>query len=183
MVEPDLGAKKLQQRLQDKYNIIIGYDTVWKGKEKAMMDMYGTWEQNFQQLLNWKVAVMEKSLDSVIDLDMHMVGDKMYFCRFFCAIGPCIQGFWEGCRPYLSVDSTTLNGRWNDQLASAIGVDGHNWMYPVAFGFFYSKTHENWIWFMIHLRRAIGNLPLLAVSTDACKRLENAVKDIFPHAV
>jgi hypothetical protein len=35
---------------------------------------------------------------------------------------------------------------------------------------------------MIHLRRAIGNLPLLAVSTDACKGLENAVKDIFPHA-
>jgi hypothetical protein len=48
--------------------------------------------------------------------------------------------------------------------------------------FFDSETHKNWIWFMIHLRRAIGNLPLLAVSTDACKGLENAVKDIFPHA-
>jgi hypothetical protein len=35
---------------------------------------------------------------------------------------------------------------------------------------------------MIHLRRAIGNLPLLAVSTDAYDGLENAVKDVFPHA-
>jgi hypothetical protein len=48
--------------------------------------------------------------------------------------------------------------------------------------FFYSETHENWTWFMIHLRRAIGNLPLLAVSTDAYDGLENAVKDVFPHA-
>jgi hypothetical protein len=42
MAEPDLRAKKLQKRLQDKYNATIGYDTVWKGKEKALADMYGT---------------------------------------------------------------------------------------------------------------------------------------------
>jgi hypothetical protein len=80
------------------------------------------------------------------------------------------------------VNFTTLNGRWNDQLASTKGVDGHNWMYPVDFVFFYSETHENWTWFMTHLRRAIGDLPLMAVSTIACKGLENAMKDVFPHA-
>jgi hypothetical protein len=66
---------------------------------------------------------------------------------FFCGFGPCLQGFREGCRPYLSVDSTTLNGRWNGHLPSATSVDGHNWMFPVAFGFFdsldkkYSTLH------------------------------------------
>jgi hypothetical protein len=47
MSEPDLGAKKLQKRLQEKYNVTIEYDTVWKGKEKAMSEMYGTWEKKF----------------------------------------------------------------------------------------------------------------------------------------
>jgi hypothetical protein len=126
MAELDLGATKLQKRLQDKYNITIGYDIVWKGKEKALADMYGIWEENFQQLLNWKAAVMETSPNSVIKLDVHMVGGKMYFRWFFCALGPCIKGFREGCQPYLSVDSMTLNRRWNDQLASVIGVDEHN---------------------------------------------------------
>jgi hypothetical protein len=37
---------------------------------------------------------------------------------------------------YLGVESMALNGRWNNQLASAIGVDRHNWMYHMAFGFF-----------------------------------------------
>jgi hypothetical protein len=32
--KPKLGAKKLQKRLQEKFNIVIGYDTVWKGKGK-----------------------------------------------------------------------------------------------------------------------------------------------------
>jgi hypothetical protein len=125
---------------------------------------------------------MEISPDSVIELDVHKVGDKMLFCRFLCALGSCIQGFQEGCRPYLSVDSTRLNGRWCGQLATACGVDGHNWMYPVAFGFIDFETQENWTWFMEHLWRAIGNPPVLVVSSDACKGLENVVKVVFLHA-
>jgi hypothetical protein len=46
--EPYLEVKKLQKRLQEKYNVQIGYDTVWHGKEKAMADMYGTLQENFQ---------------------------------------------------------------------------------------------------------------------------------------
>jgi hypothetical protein len=98
--------------------------------------------ENFQQLLNWKAAMMEISPDSVIELDVHKVGDKMFFRKFFCALGPCIQGFQEGCRPYLSVDSTRLNGRWCGQLTTAYGVDEHNWIYLVAFGFIDSETPE-----------------------------------------
>jgi hypothetical protein len=36
---------------------------------------------------------METSLDSMIELDVHMVGGKVYFRQFFCALGPCIKGF------------------------------------------------------------------------------------------
>jgi hypothetical protein len=58
MSEAELGAKKLQKRLQEKFNVVIGYDTVWKGKEKSMEELYGTWEENFQQLLRSKATVM-----------------------------------------------------------------------------------------------------------------------------
>jgi hypothetical protein len=30
----------------------------------------------------------------------------------------------------------------------ALGLDGHNWMFPLAFGFFGIETKENWISFM-----------------------------------
>jgi hypothetical protein len=48
MSETEVGAKKLQKRLQEKYNVVIGYDTVWKRKEKDMTELYDTWEENFQ---------------------------------------------------------------------------------------------------------------------------------------
>jgi hypothetical protein len=48
MSEPDLEVKKLQKRLQEKYNVQIRYDTVWHRKENVMADMYGTWQEKFQ---------------------------------------------------------------------------------------------------------------------------------------
>ena len=35
---------------------------------------------------------------------------------------------------------------------------------------------------MTQLHKAIGDLPVLAISLDACKGLENAVKNVFPRA-
>jgi hypothetical protein len=55
-------------------------------------------------------------------------------------------------------------------------------MYPFAFGFIDGEATDNWTWFMTQLHKAIGDLPILAISSDACKGLENAVKKVFPQA-
>jgi hypothetical protein len=144
--------------------------------------LYGTWEDSFKLLFRWREAVLEVMPDSVIEFDLVVDDGKLYFSIFFCAFGPCLQGFREGCRPYLSVDSTALNGHWNGHLPSATSVDGHNWMFPVAFGFFESETKDSWIWSMQQLRKAIGNPPILAICSDACKGLTSAVNDVFPNA-
>jgi hypothetical protein len=41
---------------------------------------------------------------------------------------------------------------WNGHMPAALGLDGHNWMFPVAFGLFGSETKKNWVWFMKQLR-------------------------------
>ena len=132
-------------------------------------------------LFNWRAEVLKRSPGSVIEIDLQKVDGKFYFHRFFCALKPCIDGFLEGCRPYLAVDSTALNGRWNGHLAAASTIDGHNWIYPVAFGFIDGETTDNWTWFMEQLKKAIGDPLLLAVCFDACKGLENAMKNVFPN--
>jgi hypothetical protein len=177
-----MDAKELQITLQDTHNCQIAYETVWKGKQKALGELYETWEDSFQHLFRWKEAVLQKMPDSVIEIDIDVEDEKLYFKRFFCALGPCLEGFCAGCRPYLSVDSTMLNGRWNGHLPSATCVDGHNWMFSVAFGFFEIESTDSWTWFLLQLRKAIGEPPRLALHCDASKGLIAAVKDVFPQA-
>jgi hypothetical protein len=68
-----------------------------------------------------------------------MDDEKSYFRRFFCSLGPCTQGFREECRPYLSVDSTRLNGRWCGQLTTTCGVDGVELDVPCRFRFLWHR--------------------------------------------
>ena len=179
---PNVGAKQLQKQLQDDYKVTIGYDTVWQGREIAVNNLYGNWEESFQRLYNFKAEVELRSPGSIVEIDTINVRGNVHFNRFFCAFRPCIEGFVVGCRPYISIDSTALNGKWNGQLCAVTALDGHNWMYPVAFGFIQVENTENWTWFMLQLKKAIGNIPILAVCSDACKGLENAVVEVFPQA-
>ena len=116
--------------------------------------------------------------DSVVEIDTVTVDGKVHFTRFFCALKASIDGFLFGCRPYISIDSTHLNG----QMPTAQALDGHNWMFPLTFGLFDEVTKENWIWFMKMLAKALGQVPRLAICTDACKGLGGAVKQVFPWA-
>ena len=55
-------------------------------------------------------------------------------------------------------------------------------MFPIAIGMFQSEKEPLWTWFMMQLKICLGPVSPLAVHTDACKGLENAVKIVFPHA-
>jgi hypothetical protein len=108
--------------------------------------------------------------------------EKNRFSRFFCAFKASIDGFLYGCKPYISIDSTAQNGMWNGHMLASLALDGHNWMFPLAFGLFDSETKENLVWFMEQLRKAIGPVENLAICTDACKGLESTVRLVFPKA-
>jgi hypothetical protein len=41
--EPNIGASELAKKLYTEYNVTTGYHTVWRGKERAMVKLYGTW--------------------------------------------------------------------------------------------------------------------------------------------
>ncbi|CAO2043102.1 unnamed protein product [Urochloa humidicola] len=180
--EPGMGAREIGDALQDKYKIQIHYQTVWYGRQRAADKLFGKWDDSFDWLYRFKAEVELRSPGSIVEIHTVKVDEKEHFSRFFCAFKGSIDGFKNGCRPYISIDSTALNGEWNGHMPAALALDGHNWMFPLAFGLFDSETKDNWIWFMEQLGRAIGDVPKLAVCTDACKGLEAAVKKVFPWA-
>ena len=180
---PNTTAKRLKTDLEKDYPIVVKYSTVWKAKQRAMKELYGDWANTFRMLCSFKAEVEKRSPGSVVEIDTEVTEDgKIYFSKFFMALKPCIDGFKAGCRPYLSIDSSFLTGKWNGQLAACNALDGHNWMFPIAIGMFQSETETSWTWFMMQLKRCLGPVSPLAIHTDGCKGLENAIKIVFPHA-
>lgn len=65
-------------------------------RRKLLSKLYGFWEDNFQLVFRWKEVVLAKMSDSIVEIDVRVEDDKVYFSWFFCAFGPCLQGFCEG---------------------------------------------------------------------------------------
>uniref|UniRef100_A0A0D3G9X6 Uncharacterized protein n=1 Tax=Oryza barthii TaxID=65489 RepID=A0A0D3G9X6_9ORYZ len=94
--DPSLGPKKLKEELKKKYSVDIPYLRVFGGKERALDMKNG----------------------SVVKLDTEDNNGDVCFRRFFVALKPCIDGFLQGCRPYIAMDSTHLTGRSRGASAS-----------------------------------------------------------------
>ena len=89
--DPNIGAKELQKKLQIDHKCQIAYDTVWRGKERALDEVYGKWEESFELLFRWKAKVMKRCLGSVVEIEVLEVDGQVYFYCFFCALKPCID--------------------------------------------------------------------------------------------
>ncbi|XP_039787049.1 uncharacterized protein LOC120653358 [Panicum virgatum] len=142
--DPTTGPSALKNKLEEKYLIKLSYWIVYNGRGLAHDEILGKWEDSFDYAFAFKAEIERKAPGSIVEIDYEKVGSKMRFSRMFVALRPCIDGFKNGCRPYLGIDSTALTGRWKGQLAAAIGIDGHKWMFPVAYGVFGLETQDNW---------------------------------------
>ena len=177
-----MSAMELQKRIKDKFKVVVPYKRVYNGKELAHSQLFGDWRSSFDNLYRFKLQIEESCPGSFVVIDHHTINNKIRFNRLFFAMKPCIDGFLQGCRPYLSVDSTFLTGKFRGQLCVACAVDGHNWMYPVAVGVIDSEINENWIWFMERLRDVIGSPPGLTFCTDCGQAVMAGVSEVFPNA-
>jgi hypothetical protein len=174
------GPKDFLDKLDGDYGIKLKYSKAWSSMKVALDQIHGKYEESFQLLFNWAAQIEVSQPGSRVQIELEEVDNKQRFKRIFVALKPCIDGFLTGCRPFLGVDASSLNGKYTGQLASATGVDGHNWIFHVAYAVFHSETLDNWKWFMENLHAVIGDPPGLVICTDAYKGLETIVGAMFP---
>jgi len=185
---PCIGPTALIKKIHEKYRINVPYMRVFYGKEMALDKIYGPWKDSFKLIYTFKAEVEKACPGSVVEVDKHTVTYKMRkkmmekecFRRAFVSFKACWKGFLDGCRPYLAVDATALNGRFRGQLVAACAIDAHNWLFPVAYGVLEIESEESWKWFLENLRQVIGFPQGLVIHSDACKGLETAVEKVFP---
>lgn len=79
------------------------------------------------------------------------------FHRMYVCLQACKEGFVAGCRPILGVDGTHLRGPYPGICLTAVGKDGNNNLYPVAYAVVEAENKDSWAWFLELLVRDLGS--------------------------
>jgi hypothetical protein len=101
----------LRDKLNKKYSVDVPYDRVARGKLRALDMIYSKWDESYDLLPTYQTKLLRSVPGSVVELEIEEHNGDVCFLKFFVALKSCIDGFLQGCRPYIAMDATYLTGR------------------------------------------------------------------------
>ncbi|KAL0296061.1 UNVERIFIED_CONTAM: hypothetical protein Sradi_6658200 [Sesamum radiatum] len=164
---------------------------IYRAKKKALEVIEGNHAISFGKLPYYVKMVSITNEGSVVTLQSEANDDESIsatpmFKRFFLGLSALRDGFLAGCSPFLGFDGCHLKGPFGGVLLAAIGLDGNNGLYPVAFAVAESECKESWMFFFENLANMLGgfssDLPWTFMS-DRQKGLVETINELVPYAI
>ena len=150
-----------------------------EGVYESLKDHYARVYDFGYELLKNNSKNTVKIMNTRLNLD-----DEAKFQRIYICYEALKQGWKAGCRPILGLDGCFLKTICGGQLISAVGRDGNDQMYPIAFAVVESENTESWRWFLELLGEDlnIGDGYGFTIISDQQKGLEIAMREYMPYA-
>ncbi|XP_031124333.1 uncharacterized protein LOC116027047 [Ipomoea triloba] len=125
---------------------------------------------------------MTKCIVKLSDLEYE---GKRRFLRMYLCWDACKEGY-KFCRPIIGVDGCHLKHKFEGVLLTAVGVDGNDSIFPLAYAIVEGENKKSWTWFLELLKNDLviteeAEYKLTFIS-DKQKSLLPAFEDVLPYA-
>ncbi|XP_062103219.1 uncharacterized protein LOC133814247 [Humulus lupulus] len=161
------------------YGVHMSYAKAWRCREHALAYIRGTPESSFQKLPSFLYMMEQKNPETVTHLQMDNEG-RFKYC--FMSLGVSIMRFKTYIRPVICVDGTFLTTKCGGTLLCAMSQDANKQIYPIAFSVVDSENNDSWLYFLLRLKEAIGEVENLVFVSDRHTSKASALTKIFPQA-
>ncbi|XP_010501714.1 PREDICTED: uncharacterized protein LOC104778986 [Camelina sativa] len=181
---PQYKPKEILQDIRDEHGVSVSYMQAWRGKERGMAALHGTFEEGYRLLPAYCEQIKLVNPGSFASVSSS--GPENCFQRLFVAYQACISGFTSGCRPLLELDRAYLKGKYLGTMLCAAAVDADDGLFPLAIAVVDIESDENWMWFLSELRKLLGmnseSMPRVTILSERHSGIVAAVKSHFPTA-
>ena len=144
-----LSVATIQASIVEKFGHQISYKKTSKAKLKALINLFGDFYKSYAELPHFFIALEQESLgcDVISKTFPDIMENTEIFQRVFWTFQPSIEGL-KHCRPVPNIDGTHLYGKYKDTLMIAMGCDGNNQLFPLAFALTKGENIDSWGWFL-----------------------------------
>ncbi|GJY33860.1 pentatricopeptide repeat-containing protein [Tanacetum coccineum] len=182
---PVIKLHEIADLVLKKYKCIVSLCQCRYAKTKALNEGENTIQEHYAMIRSYGKEILDTNDVSTVKLGVTVnPDDKTYFDRFYCCFYGLKRGFQLGCRPVIALDGCFLKKPNVGEIITAVGRDGNNHIYPIAWAIVNVENKDNWSWFLELLGEDI-DMPIgngLTLILDQHKGFIEAVKDVMPLA-
>ncbi|XP_062014029.1 uncharacterized protein LOC133730460 [Rosa rugosa] len=154
----------------------------YRAKVQATKKAQGSYADQYNLLESYAHELKKRNPGTSVWIATELDGELTRFKRIYICIEALKKGWREGCRPIIGLDGCHLKGVHKGQLLSAVGIDGNNGIYPIAWAIAEAESRKSWQWFLEFLKEDldIHHSSHYSFMSDKQKGLEQVIKDLFP---
>ncbi|KAL2929721.1 Early nodulin-12 [Bienertia sinuspersici] len=152
---PHWPAKDIIETVKRAYRVLISRDVAYKVKYHAHKLLHGSMKDHYLKVGRYLEFMKQNSPDTKLVLVTDQESRPEVFKRLFLCFDGVAKGWIEGCRKVLCVDACFLKTFLGGQLLAAIGRDGNDQMYPVAWAVVEGENNQSWEWFINEVKQSL----------------------------
>ena len=184
-INRDWSVLNMMRELNEQFGITVSKNTCYKARSLVRKKLEGSLDQHYHLLPSYIYELKKVSGNSTFELvlDRDTLDGVIRFKRLYICFNSLARGFVEGCRRVVGLDACFLKSETKGQLMSAVGKDGNNQMFPIAWAVVEGENQASWTWFIELLMQDLGISDGLGwtIMSDQQKGLQNAVARLLPH--
>ncbi|KAL3833744.1 hypothetical protein ACJIZ3_008480 [Penstemon smallii] len=170
---PEWPVYSMQEIMQMENQTLLSISKMYRAKKHAAKLINGTESEQYAKLWDYCEEIRRTNSNTTVKIKcQHMIGSgECTFKSIYICWGALKKGFLEGCRPVIGLDGTHLKTERGGVLLTAVGIDGNNNMYPIAYAVFIELLIDD---------LNIQNSYAYTIISDKQKGLIRAVEDLYP---
>ena len=147
---PNMRRSAIIEEVRIKWGILINRDKAYRVRVAATEMLQGASMDQYAHVRKYATELLRSNPGSTISIKTIDQGDHAVFERLYVCFSATKHAFARHCRPLIGLDGCFLKGLYGGQLLTAVGKDGNNQMFPIAYAVVEAETSDSWDWF-VHL--------------------------------
>ena len=182
---PDIKLVDIADLVMKKYKCTVSLNQCRSAKKYALSEYEKTIEEHYSLLRAYGKELLDSNPGSTVKLGVTQNEEgSTVFDRFYVCLGGLKEGFKRGCRRVVALDGCFLKRPNSGEILTAIGRDGNNHIFPIAWAVVSVENKDTWCWFLELVGDDLDmpNGGGLTLMSDQHKGLIEAVKQVMPQA-
>ncbi|XP_058726614.1 uncharacterized protein LOC131597973 [Vicia villosa] len=130
---PEMRPKGLVAESLEKWSVKLSSAQAYRAKIRALELIHGAETEQYAYLRNFAEELRRSNPNTTVIIKCGMSDVGPVFERIYICLEACKAAFAYTCRPLIGLDACFLKGEYGGQLMAAVGMDGNNQIYPIAY--------------------------------------------------